>query len=150
MMPGWDGFDVVRHVQRALPVPVLVDNDVNIMALGERTALARAKISCSSRWPPASARASSAAVSAGAGPTEPPATSDTSGSRAAMTCSAGAELRVPGARGLRARRGQGADAARSAGRDGGDVLRLVAEGNLQAIQALRQAGRDSATSSPPL
>ena len=25
-MPGWDGFDV----------PVLVDNDVNIMALGER------------------------------------------------------------------------------------------------------------------
>jgi len=38
IMPGWDGFDVVRHVQRSLPVPVLVDNDVNIMALGERTA----------------------------------------------------------------------------------------------------------------
>jgi glucokinase len=26
-MPGWDGFDVVRYVQRSLPVPVLVDND---------------------------------------------------------------------------------------------------------------------------
>nr|BFE42959.1 hypothetical protein GCM10017547_08520 [Pseudarthrobacter oxydans] len=38
IMPGWDGFDVVRFVQRSLPVPVLVDNDVNIMALGERTA----------------------------------------------------------------------------------------------------------------
>ena len=36
IMPGWDGFDVVRYVQQALPVPVLVDNDVNIMALGER------------------------------------------------------------------------------------------------------------------
>ncbi|WP_415855233.1 ROK family protein, partial [Sinomonas sp. G460-2] len=36
IMPGWDGFDVVGFVQRALPVPVLVDNDVNIMALGER------------------------------------------------------------------------------------------------------------------
>lgn len=37
IMPGWDGFDVVRHVQDVLPVPVLVDNDVNIMALGEKT-----------------------------------------------------------------------------------------------------------------
>ncbi|NUP73804.1 MAG: ROK family protein, partial [Sinomonas sp.] len=36
IMPGWDGFDVVGFVQRSLPVPVLVDNDVNIMALGER------------------------------------------------------------------------------------------------------------------
>lgn len=38
IMPGWDGFDVVGFVQRTLPVPVLVDNDVNIMALGERAA----------------------------------------------------------------------------------------------------------------
>jgi hypothetical protein len=38
IMPGWDGFDVVSYVQRSFPVPVLVDNDVNIMALGERTA----------------------------------------------------------------------------------------------------------------
>jgi predicted NBD/HSP70 family sugar kinase len=36
IMPGWDGYDVPAHVQSALPVPVLVDNDVNIMALGER------------------------------------------------------------------------------------------------------------------
>nr|WP_300142844.1 ROK family protein [Propionicimonas sp.] len=38
IMPGWDGFDVVGFVQRSLEVPVLVDNDVNIMALGERAA----------------------------------------------------------------------------------------------------------------
>lgn len=38
IMPGWDRFDVVDHVRRATGVPVLVDNDVNIMALGERRA----------------------------------------------------------------------------------------------------------------
>ncbi|MEE6283177.1 ROK family transcriptional regulator [Georgenia sp. MJ170] len=41
IMPGWDGFDVPRHLQRTIPAPILVDNDVNIMALGEHGA----------RWP---------------------------------------------------------------------------------------------------
>lgn len=36
IMPGWDRFDVPGYVQRTLPVPVLVDNDVNLLALGER------------------------------------------------------------------------------------------------------------------
>ncbi|WP_435771793.1 ROK family protein [Nocardioides sp. SYSU DS0651] len=36
IMPGWDRYDVPGHVQRAFDVPVLVDNDVNIMALGEQ------------------------------------------------------------------------------------------------------------------
>lgn len=35
IMPGWDGYDVPAHVRRDFDVPVLVDNDVNIMALGE-------------------------------------------------------------------------------------------------------------------
>lgn len=35
-MPGWDGYDVPSRLQERLPVAVLVDNDVNIMALGER------------------------------------------------------------------------------------------------------------------
>ena len=35
IMPGWDGFDVPAYVRERLPVPVLVDNDVNIMARGE-------------------------------------------------------------------------------------------------------------------
>ncbi|WP_229051978.1 ROK family transcriptional regulator [Aeromicrobium sp. Leaf350] len=38
IMPGWDRYDVVEHVRRSTGVPVLVDNDVNIMALGERRA----------------------------------------------------------------------------------------------------------------
>ncbi|MGN6753706.1 MAG: ROK family protein [Intrasporangium sp.] len=35
IMPGWDGYDVPEHVRHTFDVPVLVDNDVNIMALGE-------------------------------------------------------------------------------------------------------------------
>ena len=35
IMPGWDNFDVPGYVGARLPVPVLVDNDVNIMAVGE-------------------------------------------------------------------------------------------------------------------
>ena len=35
IMPGWDGFDVPTYVTERLGGPVLVDNDVNIMALGE-------------------------------------------------------------------------------------------------------------------
>ncbi len=35
IMPGWDGVSVPALLRGAYPVPVLVDNDVNIMALGE-------------------------------------------------------------------------------------------------------------------
>jgi predicted NBD/HSP70 family sugar kinase len=38
IMPGWDDADVPGHLRRLLGVPVLVDNDVNIMALGEHQA----------------------------------------------------------------------------------------------------------------
>jgi predicted NBD/HSP70 family sugar kinase len=37
IMPGWDSYDVVGRLTRELSGPVLVDNDVNIMALGEHT-----------------------------------------------------------------------------------------------------------------
>lgn len=36
IMPGWDGFDVVAHLQDAFGRVAVVDNDVNVMALGER------------------------------------------------------------------------------------------------------------------
>ncbi|MEU2059193.1 ROK family protein [Streptomyces sp. NPDC013455] len=43
MMPGWDGHDIRGRLSRALtehtgarPVPVLVDNDANLMAYGEQ------------------------------------------------------------------------------------------------------------------
>jgi predicted NBD/HSP70 family sugar kinase len=35
IMPGWDGFDVKNHLRERLGVLTLVDNDVNLMALGE-------------------------------------------------------------------------------------------------------------------
>jgi predicted NBD/HSP70 family sugar kinase len=36
IMPGWDGFDVPGYVGAALGTVVVADNDVNVMALGER------------------------------------------------------------------------------------------------------------------
>jgi predicted NBD/HSP70 family sugar kinase len=38
IMPGWHEYDVRSRIQQYVDVPVLVDNDVNIMALGERAA----------------------------------------------------------------------------------------------------------------
>lgn len=38
IMPGWDGCDVPAQLRRTIPAPILVDNDVNIMALGEHFA----------------------------------------------------------------------------------------------------------------
>ncbi|HXH36939.1 MAG TPA: ROK family protein [Plantibacter sp.] len=35
IMPGWDRFDVPAYIRRTIDVPVLVDNDVNVLALGE-------------------------------------------------------------------------------------------------------------------
>jgi glucokinase-like ROK family protein len=36
IMPGWDGYPVRDAVSRELGCPVLLDNDVNVMALGEQ------------------------------------------------------------------------------------------------------------------
>jgi predicted NBD/HSP70 family sugar kinase len=35
IMPGWDRFDIPAYTRRVFDVPVLVDNDVNLLALGE-------------------------------------------------------------------------------------------------------------------
>lgn len=35
MMPGWERFPIRDHLEVELGVPVVVDNDVNVMALGE-------------------------------------------------------------------------------------------------------------------
>ncbi|MGK3956320.1 ROK family transcriptional regulator [Arthrobacter sp. R4] len=144
IMPGWDGFDVVRYVQRSLPVPVLVDNDVNIMALGERAA----------HWPDhenflfikvatgiGSGIISSGELQRGAngtagdlGHVRVPRGDD-------VLCRCGnygcleALASGPAIAGELTR--QGVPASK-----GSDVLRLVAGGNVQAVQALRQAGRD--------
>ena len=36
IMPGWNGFDVRRRFEEHYDAPVWVDNDVNLLALGER------------------------------------------------------------------------------------------------------------------
>ena len=36
-MPGWDGYPVAQHLRERLHAPVVVDNDVNLMAMGEVT-----------------------------------------------------------------------------------------------------------------
>lgn len=35
IMPGWDGYPIAQRLRERYNVPALVDNDVNIMALGE-------------------------------------------------------------------------------------------------------------------
>jgi predicted NBD/HSP70 family sugar kinase len=35
IMPGWDGFPIAEHLSRQWRVPVVVDNDANVMAFGE-------------------------------------------------------------------------------------------------------------------
>jgi predicted NBD/HSP70 family sugar kinase len=144
IMPGWDGFDVVRYVRRSLPVPVLVDNDVNIMALGERTAY----------WPDeGNFLFIKVATGIGAGIIS----SGELQRGANGTAGDLGHVRVPRGDDVLCRCGNygclealasGPAVAHSlalqglAAEKGGDVLRLVAQGNLQAIQALRQAGRD--------
>lgn len=144
IMPGWDGHDVVKHVQCSLPVPVLVDNDVNIMALGEQTAhwagdenFLFVKVATGI----GAGIISSGELQRGANGTA----GDLGHVRVPrgdeVLCRCGnygcLEALASGPAVARALLQQGLDA-----KDGADVLRLVAGGNLQAIQALRQAGRD--------
>jgi predicted NBD/HSP70 family sugar kinase len=35
LMPGWDGYPVADHLTQALGIPAYVDNDANLMGLGE-------------------------------------------------------------------------------------------------------------------
>lgn len=144
IMPGWDGFDVVPYVQRSLAVPVLVDNDVNIMALGERSA----------HWPDhgnflfikvatgiGSGIISNGELQRGA--------NGTAGDLGHVRVPRGDEVLCRcGNHGCLEALASGPALAAELERqgvpasNGSDVLRLVGEGNLQAIQALRQAGRD--------
>ena len=144
IMPGWDRFDVPDWVQQHLEVPVLVDNDVNIMALGERAYT----------WP-AVEHLVFVKVATGIG------SGVISGGRLQRGAQgiAGDIGHVQIARGdntpchcgnrgcLEAMASVPAIAAalRASGVDvenGQQVVALVKRGNIEAIQAIRQAGRD--------
>lgn len=144
IMPGWDGFDVPTWVQRDFNVPVLVDNDVNIMAIGER----------SIAWPATddfmfvkvSTGIGSGLISGGLLQRGAQGTAGDIGhvpiKRGAETpCRCGnlgcLEALASGPAIATALRAAGIAAAESS-----DVVELVRSGNLEAIQAVRQAGRD--------
>ena len=144
IMPGWDGFNVPGYVQRVFDVDVLVDNDVNIMALGERA----------SYWPEdENLLFIKVATGIGAG--------IVSGGLlqrgADGTAGDIGHVRVPRGDEVLCRCGNYgclealasgpavAAALTAAGipaETGDDVLALARKGNVQAIQAMRQAGRD--------
>lgn len=144
IMPGWDGFDVVGFVQRSLPTPVLVDNDVNIMALGERAGF----------WPDAndllfvkvatgigSGVISSGQLQRGSDGTAGDLGHVRAGRGQDIVCRCGntgcLEAIASGVAVAQSLAAQGLDAA-----NGADVVALASNGNIVAIQALRQAGRD--------
>lgn len=144
IMPGWDRYDVPGHVQRAIDVPVMVDNDVNIMALGERhqhlpgvSDLVFVKVGTGI----GAGIISGGELQRGAQGTA----GDVGHIRIAraegIVCRCGndgcLEAIASGAAVASALREIGVDAA-----DGGDVVRLVRGGDVQAVQAVRQAGRD--------
>ncbi|MET4622761.1 putative NBD/HSP70 family sugar kinase [Arthrobacter sp. 2762] len=144
IMPGWDGFDVPGYVQQTFDVPVLVDNDVNLMALGERA----------TRWPnednmiflKVATGIGSGVVSGGelqrgaagvAGDVGHIAVSRGAGILCRCGKSACLEA-IAGAPAIAAQlRENGLEAT-----TGSDVVALVRSGDLAAIQAVRQAGRD--------
>lgn len=144
IMPGWDRFDIPGWLQEHLPVPVLVDNDVNIMALGERntawptvdhlmfvkvaTGIGAGIISGGSLQRGAQGSAGDIGHVQVARGADVPCQCGNRGCLEALA--AGPALaRALGARGLDAHTGN-------------DVIELVKRGNIDAIQAVRQAGRD--------
>lgn len=144
IMPGWDGFDVPAYVQQTFDAPVLVDNDVNIMALGERA----------TRWPnednmiflKVATGIGSGVISGGilqrgaagvAGDVGHIAVSKAAGIQCHCGKTACLEA-IAGAPAIAAHlRKNGLKAI-----TGNDVVSLVRSGDLAAIQAVRQAGRD--------
>jgi predicted NBD/HSP70 family sugar kinase len=144
IMPGWDGFDIPAWVQRHFPVPVLVDNDVNIMALGER----------STNWPEAdhlifvkvATGIGSGIISGGELQRGADGIAGDIG-HIPITRGAGISCRCGNIGCLEAVAGgpaivqqllaDGVNVSNSA-----DIVAIANEGNLSAIRALRQAGRD--------
>jgi len=144
IMPGWDRFDVPGWVRQHLDVPVLVDNDVNIMALGERA----------TAWPTTDDLVFvKVATGIGAGVISGGmllrGAQGVAGDIGHVQIARGAgvpchcgntgclEALASGPAIARALRALGLDA-----KGGDDVVALVKAGNIDAVQAVRQAGRD--------
>ncbi|GHD04805.1 ROK family transcriptional regulator [Zhihengliuella salsuginis] len=144
IMPGWNGYDVPGHLQDHFHVPVLVDNDVNIMALGERNVA----------WPGVdnlifvkvatgigSGIVSSGMLQRGADGVAGDIGHIRVHSGNGVPCHCGnqdcLEAVASGPAVAAKLRALGLDAHSSE-----DVVRLVAAGSTEAVHAVRQAGRD--------
>jgi glucokinase len=144
IMPGWDEYDVVGHLTAEVGGPVLVDNDVNIMALGEHaTAYADAQhlMFVKVATGIGAGIISDGRLHRGAqgaagdlGHVQTPSGSDVvcrcgnTGCLEAIASAAAVAERL---------RAQGIEASGSA-----DVVGLVRAGNVPATKAVRQAGRE--------
>lgn len=142
IMPGWDRFDVPEFVRGSFDVPVLIDNDVNIMALGEQDTqfpdvddLILIKVSTG--------------IGAGiiAGGELQRGGQGTAGDIGHIRVSRGSDVvcrcgNVGCLEALAAGPAIARDLRRSGVTSATDVVDLVRAGDLEAIQAVRQAGRD--------
>ncbi|WP_236757751.1 ROK family transcriptional regulator [Aeromicrobium sp. PE09-221] len=144
IMPGWDRYDVPARIQRAFAVPVLVDNDVNIMALGEQHAqfpeaqdLVFIKVSTGI----GAGIIAGGELQRGAQGTAGDVGHIRVGRPSEVVCRCGnvgcLEAVAAGPALARTLREDGIDVDGAAG-----LVELVRSGDLQAIHAIRQAGRD--------
>jgi predicted NBD/HSP70 family sugar kinase len=144
IMPGWDRFDVPGWVQQHLAVPVLVDNDVNILAIGEQAYswpeckdLIFVKVATGIGSGVISGgllQRGSQGVAGDLGHVQIPRGAGTPchcGNRGCL------EAMASGPAIARQLRDAGIDV-----QTGSDIVELVKRGNVDAIQAVRQAGRD--------
>lgn len=144
IMPGWDGYDVPARVAADLEVPVLVDNEVNLMALGEHATCfpdAQHMIVVKVATGIGSGFISNGTLHRGAvgaagdlGHILAPHGGDAPCRCGNTGCLEAIAAGPAIAAALRAR---GLDT-----QSGNDVVALVRAGNLEAGQAVRQAGRD--------
>lgn len=144
IMPGWDRFDLPGALRETFSAPVLIDNDVNIMALGEQT----------SAWPETTdlifvkvATGIGAGIISGGSLRR--GSHGAAGDIGHVALSRAAETPCAcGNRGCLEAVASGRAIAEELTRTGtpaatpGDVVRLVKAGDLTAIQLVRQAGRD--------
>ncbi|HSP60137.1 MAG TPA: ROK family protein [Ornithinimicrobium sp.] len=144
VMPGWDRFDVPGFLGRSLPGPVLVDNDVNIMALGEHAERYRevadlvfVKVASGIGAGIISGGARQRGAQGAAGDLGHVAVPD--GNQTLCTCGnlGCLEAVASGAAVARRLRERGTDV-----QDQNDVVALVRAGDTATIQAVRDAGRD--------
>lgn len=144
IMPGWDGFDVPAWLRQHVSAHVLLDNDVNIAALGERQRgwndvdhLLFVKVATGI----GSGIVSDGVLQRGAQGTAGDIGHVRVGRAGDVPCHCGntgcLEAVASGPAIARALRAKGHDVATS-----GDVVELVSRADLDAIAAVRQAGRD--------